>query len=141
MTRTVLKSKIHRITITGADLHYEGSLTLDENLMEMANLVPFEKVEVFNINNGNRFSTYVIPGERNSGECILNGAAARLGHAGDLIIIVSYADIQDSELSDFKVSLVYIDETNNTVKEFKEVGIFSEEAKEIALRNKNLIKD
>ena len=140
MRRTVLKSKIHRITITGADLHYEGSLTLDEAIMEAANLVPFEKVEVFNINNGNRFSTYVIPGARYSGECILNGAAARLGHSGDLIIIVSYADVEDSELKDFKVNLVYIDDENN-IKEHKVTGVFSEEAKEIALRNKNLIKD
>ncbi|SNZ09997.1 L-aspartate 1-decarboxylase [Persephonella hydrogeniphila] len=140
MRRTVLKSKIHRITITGADLHYEGSLTLDEVVMEAANLVPFERVEVFNINNGNRFSTYVIPGARYSGECILNGAAARLGHAGDLIIIVSYADLDDSELKEFKVNLVYMDEDNN-IKEHKVAGVFSEEAKEIALRNKNLIKD
>ncbi len=140
MRRTVLKSKIHRITITGADLHYEGSLTLDEAIMEAANLVPFEKVEIFNINNGNRFSTYVIPGARYSGECILNGAAARLGHAGDLIIIVSYADLEDSELKDFKVNLVYMDE-DNSIKEHKVAGVFSEEAKEIALRNKNLIKD
>ncbi|WP_029519877.1 aspartate 1-decarboxylase [Persephonella sp. IF05-L8] len=140
MRRTVLKSKIHRITITGADLHYEGSLTLDEAIMEAANLVPFEKVEVFNINNGNRFSTYVIPGARYSGECILNGAAARLGHSGDLIIIVSYADVEDNELKDFKVNLVYIDDENN-IKEHKVAGVFSEEAKEIALRNKNLIKD
>ncbi|WP_029521826.1 aspartate 1-decarboxylase [Persephonella sp. KM09-Lau-8] len=140
MRRTVLKSKIHRITITGADLHYEGSLTLDEAIMEAANLVPFEKVEVFNINNGNRFSTYVIPGARYSGECILNGAAARLGHSGDLIIIVSYADVEDNELKDFKVNLVYIDDENN-IKEHKVTGVFSEEAKEIALRNKNLIKD
>ncbi|HHG73604.1 MAG TPA: aspartate 1-decarboxylase [Persephonella sp.] len=140
MRRTVLKSKIHRITITGADLHYEGSLTLDEAIMEAADLVPFEKVEVFNINNGNRFSTYVIPGVRYSGECILNGAAARLGHAGDLIIIVSYADLEDSELKDFKVKLVYMDE-DNSIKEHKVAGVFSEEAKEIAMRNKNLIKD
>lgn len=140
MRRTVLKSKIHRITITGADLHYEGSLTLDEAVMEAANLVPFEKVEVFNINNGHRFSTYVIPGVRYSGECILNGAAARLGHSGDLIIIVSYADLDDTELKDFKVNLVYMDEENN-IKEHKVAGIFSEEAKNIAMRNKNLIKD
>ncbi|WP_457639753.1 aspartate 1-decarboxylase [Persephonella sp.] len=140
MRRTILKSKIHRITITGADLHYEGSLTLDEAIMEAADLVPFEKVEVFNINNGHRFSTYVIPGARYSGECILNGAAARLGHAGDLIIIVSYADVDDSELDKFKVNLVYMDE-DNSIKEHKVAGVFSEEAKEIAMRNKNLIKD
>jgi len=122
MYRTVLKSKIHRITITGADLHYEGSLTLDEALMEAANLVPFEKIEVYNVNNGQRFSTYVIPGERYGGECILNGAAARLGHYGDIIIIASYANISDEELKNYKVDLVYMDENNN-IKEHKKVSI------------------
>ncbi len=121
MQRTILKSKIHRITITGADLHYEGSLTLDEALMEAANLVPFEKIEVYNVNNGQRFSTYVIPGERYGGECILNGAAARLGHYGDIIIIASYANVSDEELKDFKINLVYMDENNN-VKEHKQVS-------------------
>ncbi len=121
MQRTILKSKIHRITITGADLHYEGSLTLDEALMEAANLVPFEKIEVYNVNNGQRFSTYVIPGERYGGECILNGAAARLGHYGDVIIIASYVNISDEELKDFKINLVYMDENNN-IKEHKQVS-------------------
>ncbi len=121
MQRTILKSKIHRITITGADLHYEGSLTLDEALMEAANLVPFEKIEVYNVNNGQRFSTYVIPGERYGGECILNGAAARLGHYGDVIIIASYANVSDEELKDFKINLVYMDENNN-IKEHKQVS-------------------
>ena len=121
MQRTILKSKIHRITITGADLHYEGSLTLDEALMEAANLIPFEKIEVYNVNNGQRFSTYVIPGERYGGECILNGAAARLGHYGDVIIIASYVNISDEELKDFKINLVYMDENNN-IKEHKQVS-------------------
>ncbi len=126
MRRILLKSKIHRLTVTGADLHYEGSLTLDEALMEAANLVPFEKVEVYNINNGKRFSTYVIPGARYGGECILNGAAARLGHYGDLIIIASYADVDDKELKDYVVDLVFVDEDNN-IKEHKKVPILSEE--------------
>ncbi len=126
MRRILLKSKIHRLTVTGADLHYEGSLTLDEALMEAANLVPFEKVEVYNINNGKRFSTYVIPGARYGGECILNGAAARLGHYGDLIIIASYADVDDKELKDYVVDLVFVDEDNN-IKEHKKVPIMSEE--------------
>ena len=126
MRRILLKSKIHRLTVTGADMHYEGSLTLDEALMEAANLVPFEKVEVYNINNGKRFSTYVIPGARYGGECILNGAAARLGHYGDLIIIASYADVDDKELKDYVVDLVFVDEDNN-IKEHKKVPIMSEE--------------
>jgi aspartate 1-decarboxylase len=126
MYRTILKSKIHRITITGADLHYEGSLTLDEAIMEAANLVPFEKIEVYNVNNGQRFSTYVIPGERYGGECILNGAAARLGHYGDIIIIASYASVSEEELKNFKVDLVYIDENNN-IKEHKKVSPVSKQ--------------
>lgn len=125
MVRTLLKSKIHRIKITGADLHYEGSLTLDEVIMEAANLVPFEKIEIYNVNNGNRFSTYVIPGVRYGGECILNGAAARLGHYGDIIIIASYAQVSDKELSNFHIDLVYIDEKDNTIKEHKKVKAIS----------------
>lgn len=125
MYRTMLKSKVHRIKITGADLHYEGSLTLDEAIMEAANLVPFEKIEVYNINNGQRFSTYVIPGIRYGGECILNGAAARLGHYGDIIIIASYAHVEEKELENYKINLVYIDETNNTIKEHKQVNALS----------------
>lgn len=125
MYRTMLKSKVHRIRITGADLHYEGSLTLDEAIMEAANLTPFEKIEVYNINNGQRFSTYVIPGIRYGGECILNGAAARLGHYGDIIIIASYAHVEERELKDYKVDLVYIDESNNTIKEHKRIDAIS----------------
>ncbi len=126
MVRTLLKSKIHRITITGADLHYEGSLTLDEAIMEAANLVPFEKIEIYNVNNGKRFSTYVIPGIRYGGECILNGAAARLGHYGDILIIASYANVEDKELKDFVIDLVYMDENNN-IKEHKKVKAVSDE--------------
>jgi aspartate 1-decarboxylase len=124
--RTLLKSKIHRITITGADLHYEGSLTLDEAIMEAANLVPFEKIEIYNVNNGKRFSTYVIPGIRYGGECILNGAAARLGHYGDILIIASYANVNENELKDFVIDLVYMDENNN-IKEHKKVKAVSNE--------------
>ncbi len=126
MYRTLLKSKIHRMTITGADLHYEGSLTLDEAVMEAANLKPFEKVEIYNVNNGQRFSTYVIPGVRYGGECILNGAAARLGHYGDIIIIASYANVNDEDLKTFAVDLVYMDENNN-IKEHKKVPVESDQ--------------
>ena len=126
MYRTLLKSKIHRMTITGADLHYEGSLTLDEAVMEAANLKPFEKVEIYNVNNGQRFSTYVIPGVRYGGECILNGAAARLGHYGDIIIIASYASVNEEDLKTFAVDLVYMDENNN-IKEHKKVPVESDQ--------------
>jgi len=115
LRRQMLKSKIHRLTVTGSELHYEGSLSLDEELMEAADLLPFEKIEVYNINNGARFSTYVIPAPRFSGTVRLNGAAARLGSAGDLIIIASYAEYEEEELSTYSPKLVYVD-SNNRIK-------------------------
>lgn len=116
MQRFVLKSKIHRLRITGKELHYEGSLSLDSALMESANLVPFEKIDVYNVNNGARFSTYVIPAPAGSGEVRLNGAASRLGEVGDLIIIASYALIEEKELDSFKPVLVYVDEKNRILE-------------------------
>lgn len=112
MKRFMLKSKIHRVRITGAELHYEGSLSLDVSLMETAQLLPYEKIEVYNVNTGGRFSTYVIPAPRYSGEVRLNGAAARLGAVGDIIIIASYGLFDEGELKDFKPVLVYVDEHN-----------------------------
>lgn len=116
MQRFVLKSKIHRLRITGKELHYEGSLSLDSALMESANLVPFEKIDVYNVNNGARFSTYVIPAPAGSGEVRLNGAASRLGEVGDLIIIASYALIEEKELDSFKPVLVYVNEKNRILE-------------------------
>ncbi len=124
MYRFLLKSKIHRARITGSELHYEGSLSLDEALMEAANLLPFEKIEVYNVSNGNRFSTYVIPAPAGSGEVRLNGAAARMGMPTDIIIIASYALIEDQKLKNFKPQLVYVDE-NNRIVDVKE-GILAE---------------
>ncbi len=115
MRRSMLKSKIHRLTVTGADLHYEGSLSLDVELMEAGDLLPFEKIEVYNINTGDRFSTYVIPAPRYSGTVRLNGAAARLGTKGDLIIIASYADYEENELRSYSPKLVYVDAQNRIV--------------------------
>ncbi|MCS6875837.1 MAG: aspartate 1-decarboxylase [Aquificaceae bacterium] len=112
MQRFMLKSKVHRARVTGAELHYEGSLSLDASLMEAAELLPFEKIEVYNVSNGARFSTYVIPAPRYSGEVRLNGAAARLGAVGDIIIIASYALYGEKELEDYKPYLVYVDEYN-----------------------------
>ena len=112
MRRTMCKSKIHRAVLTGADLHYEGSLTLDPVLMEAADILPFEKVQVVNVNTGSRLETYVIEGERGSGTIQLNGAAARLGAAGDHVIVISYADYEESELHDFEPKLVFVDERN-----------------------------
>ncbi|NOX66316.1 MAG: aspartate 1-decarboxylase [Chlorobi bacterium] len=111
MIRTLLKSKIHRATVTYADLNYEGSISIDKILCDKANLIEFEKVDIYNITNGERFSTYVIYGGK--GEIGLNGAAARKVHVGDLIIIASYAEYDEDECSNYKAKLVFVDEHNN----------------------------
>lgn len=112
MQRIMCKSKIHRATVTQVELNYNGSITIDEELMEAADLLEYEKVHVFNINNGARFETYVIKGERGSGTICLNGAAARLVQVGDLIIIVGYASYDDSELAEFSPKVVLVDRCN-----------------------------
>lgn len=112
MQRHMLKSKIHRATVTEADLHYEGSLTIDRELMDAVGLYPFERVKVYNINNGERFDTYVIEGQAGSGIIGLNGAAARKGMVGDKIIIVSYAFFGDDELAGFTPKVVLLNEAN-----------------------------
>ncbi|MCM4155223.1 aspartate 1-decarboxylase [Gramella sp. AN32] len=109
----VVKSKIHRVKVTGADLEYIGSITIDEDLMEAANIIEGEKVQIVNNNNGERLETYVIPGPRNSGEITLNGAAARKVAKGDVLIIISYAIMEMEEAKKFKPSLVFPDETTN----------------------------
>lgn len=116
MLRFVLKSKIHRATVTRADLNYEGSLTIDRDLMDAAGLVPFEQVKVYNIHNGERFGTYVIEGEAGSGVIGLNGAAARKGLVGDLIIIASYAMIDDDELASYRPLMLLLDDKNGIKK-------------------------
>ncbi|MDU9048666.1 MAG: aspartate 1-decarboxylase [Candidatus Electrothrix sp. Rat3] len=116
MQRTMLTSKIHRATITEADLNYDGSLTIDQDLLDAAGIIPFEQVNVYNINNGERFETYAITGERGSGVIGLNGAAARKGHVGDLIIIVTYGQYDDSELVDFAPKIILCDEKNGIRK-------------------------
>jgi len=108
--RVMLKSKIHRARVTDANIDYEGSITIDKELMETADILPYEQVEVLNINNGARFSTYAIVGER--GEICLNGAAARLGIKGDLVIILSYCHIPDDEADNITPKLVYVNEKN-----------------------------
>ncbi len=114
MLRYMLKSKLHRATVTAANLNYEGSLTIDRDLMEEVGLIPFEKVKVYNINNGERFDTYVIEGEAGSRDIGLNGAAARKGLVGDRIIIVSYALYTEAELENFSPKVVVLE--NNQVK-------------------------
>ncbi len=118
MFRHMLKSKIHRATVTGADLNYEGSLTLDKDFMELADLRPFEQVKVYNISNGERFDTYVIEGRRGSKEVCLNGAAARKGSVGDLIIVASYALYAPGEL-DENHSVILIMGEGNVIKEIR----------------------
>jgi aspartate 1-decarboxylase len=116
MRRTLCKSKIHRATLTGADLHYEGSCTVDRDLMDAADLLPFEKVQVVNVNTGARLETYIIEGERGSGTVQLNGAAARLGMPGDLVIIISYAEYDEDEVDDaFTPRIVFVDAHNRRV--------------------------
>lgn len=112
MQRIIFKSKIHRATLTDANLAYEGSITIDEELMDAADMLPYEKVDVVNINTGDRFSTYVLKGKRNSGEIALNGGAARLGQVGDLLIIITYAHVSDDELAAFKTKAVLVDSAN-----------------------------
>lgn len=109
----VVKSKIHRVKVTGADLNYIGSITIDEDLMDAANIIEGEKVQVVNNNNGERLETYVIPGPRNTGEITLNGAAARKVAKGDVLILIAYAIMDFEEAKSFKPSLVFPDEETN----------------------------
>jgi len=112
MMRTMLKSKIHRATVTMSDLHYEGSLTIDCRLMQLANILPYEMVHVYNINNGERFQTYALEGEAGSGIICLNGAAARKGAVGDLIIITTYATYSEAQLQEYQPLIIFVDAHN-----------------------------
>lgn len=109
----LLKSKIHRVTVTGANLNYIGSITIDEDLMNASNIIENEKVEVLNLNNGERFETYVIKGERGSGEICLNGAAARKVLVGDILLIMAYAYLDISEAKSFKPTIIFPDTQTN----------------------------
>jgi aspartate 1-decarboxylase len=113
MQRLMLKSKIHRAKITDANLYYEGSFTIDEEILEKANILPYEQVSVVNINNGERFETYVIPGTRGNRDFCLNGAAARKGAPGDEVIIISYSIVSEEELVNYKPLVILLDENNN----------------------------
>lgn len=112
MLRMMCKSKIHRATVTGADLNSIGSITIDPVLMEAADLLEFEQVAVVNVNNGARFETYVIPGERGRGEICLNGAAARMVHPGDKVIVISYAQYDVAEMETYRPQFIFVDEQN-----------------------------
>jgi aspartate 1-decarboxylase len=111
------KSKIHRVTVTQAELYYEGSLTLDRTLMDAADIREYEKVQVVNINNGNRFDTYIIEGPRDSGVVCLNGAAARLASVGDEIILITYGEFSEEELVNFKPIKIFVDKRNKITEE------------------------
>lgn len=112
----VVKSKIHRVSVTGADLNYIGSITIDQDLMDAANIIEGEKVHIVNVNNGERLTTYVIPGARNSGEITLNGPAARKVAKGDIIIIISYASMDFELAKVFKPTLIFPNETTNSLR-------------------------
>jgi aspartate 1-decarboxylase len=117
MMRTMLKGKIHRARVTDANLNYEGSITIDELLMEAADILPYERVQVLDIDNGARLETYAITGERGSGEICINGAAARLVSVGDKVIILAYSIVSDEEAREIKPRLINVDERNAIIKE------------------------
>jgi aspartate 1-decarboxylase len=115
MRRKMLKSKIHRATVTGSDLHYVGSITVDADLLDAANILEHELVHVLDIDNGARFETYTIAGDRGSGDIQINGAAARLVHTGDTVIVVSYAEYEKEELETYEPLVVHVDKDNRIV--------------------------
>jgi aspartate 1-decarboxylase len=113
MNIEILKSKIHRVKVTGADLNYIGSITIDKDLMDAANIIEGEKIQIVNNNNGERLETYVIPGSRGSGEITVNGAAARKVSIGDVLILITYASMDFEEAKNFKPSIIFPNEENN----------------------------
>jgi aspartate 1-decarboxylase len=122
MDRKMLKSKIHRATVTGADLHYEGSITIDRDLMEAADIIPYEAVCIWDVNNGSRFETYAIEGERGSGVICINGAAARMVAPQDLVIIASFVSMSNAEALVHEPKLVFVDNRNRMLDTRKEVA-------------------
>lgn len=117
MQRTMLKSKIHRATVTDADLHYVGSITIDPDLLEAADILEFEQVSVVNVDNGARFETYTIAGDRGSGQIKVNGAAARLVHRGDTVIVISYGQYDGAELDTHEPVVVHVERGTNAIIE------------------------
>jgi aspartate 1-decarboxylase len=116
MYRTMLKSKIHRATVTQADLHYVGSVTIDQDLLDAADLLPGEQVAIVDVTNGARLETYVVPGERGSGVIGINGAAAHLVHPGDLVILISYAQLDDTTARSYEPRIVHVDGENRIIE-------------------------
>ncbi len=120
MQRIMLRAKLHRVTVTQADLHYEGSCGIDEDLLDAADMKEFEKIDLYNVQNGERFSTYIIKGKRGSGEISLNGAAARRAHLGDHLIICTYAPMSEAEIATYKPKIILVDDANR-IKEIKKI--------------------
>ncbi len=120
--RIMLKSKIHRAHVTGLSIDYEGSITIGKKLMQEADILPYEQVQILNLNNGARFTTYAIEGIKESGQICLNGASARLAKKGDIIIIISYCHVEDSEATSYLPRLVYVDAQNNILETKQAIG-------------------
>jgi aspartate 1-decarboxylase len=133
MRRTFMKGKIHRVRVTQADLDYVGSIMIDADLMRAAGYLPYEKVEIYNISNGNRLATYVITGPAGSGVIGINGAAARLVGPGDLVIIASYVDLEANEVADHQVATVLVDDQNRVVRIIRDRVLPLEPALESAI--------
>ncbi|SMB26154.1 aspartate 1-decarboxylase [Sterolibacterium denitrificans] len=123
MQRTMLKSKLHRVTVTHSELHYEGSCAIDQTLLDAADIREYQQIEIYNVTNGERFSTYAIVAERGSGIISVNGAAARKAAAGDLLIIATYASYNEVELSSFQPDLVYVDARNRIMKQSSKIPV------------------
>ena len=128
MQRTLMRAKIHRATVTDADLNYVGSITIDRDLMDAADLLEYEQVQIVDIDNGARFETYVIEGRRASGTICLNGAAARLVQPGDKIIVIAYGNFDEAELAEHEPRIVLVDEDNRIVRKLSSIGAPGAEA-------------
>jgi len=123
MQKTMLQAKLHRVHVTHAELHYEGSCAIDDDLLDASGIREYQQIEIYNINNGQRFSTYAIRAQRGSGIISINGAAAHLANPGDLIIIAAYAIYSEAELQDFHPMLVYVDENNRVTSKRGEIPV------------------
>ena len=123
MQRTMLKSKLHRVTCTASELHYEGSCAIDQDLLDAADIREFQQIEIYNVNNGERFSTYAIAAQRGSGTISVNGAAAHKARRGDLLIIATYAMYDEAELAKFEPDLVYVDSRNRMMNQRHKIPV------------------
>jgi len=123
MQRTMLKSKLHRVTVTHSELHYEGSCAIDQDLLDAADIREYQQIDIYNVNNGERFTTYAISAERGSGIISVNGAAARKAAPGDLLIIATYAQYDEAELAQFEPDLIYVDSRNRMMNQRHKIPV------------------